>query len=479
MASPNPWRTRRRLWLGIPMALVIAAAAWPGERPGRNGRAQGSGEDLEWIEVRRADLDTSVVAGGDLQATSEAVVTCQVEDITDSDGTLILTMVENGQTVKKGDELCRLDSSELESLAREEEILLNQARSARVQAQLTLETAQIALREFQEGLVTQQTKEFEGRIALGQSDTRRLADRVSWTERMVAKGYASRAQLLSERQALHKARHELQTAEGEFHLFRRFQVEKEIVSLKGQIGIAEHNLRLETARLKAEEEELAFIRKQIDRCIIRATQDGVAICARRPFQWRKYVEPGIRVYQNQPLFKLPDLSRMDVEVSLHESMGPRVNPGMSAAVKIASLGERVLHGHVATIATLSQVNWKEEDERIRHFIVRVRLDETPPKLLPWMSAEVEIDTGRVSGSLVIPVAAMSVVNNQKTCYVLGPDGLERRSITTRHSTRDWLEVIAGLKEGERVVTRPIRSEVAADQLTELQMPDARNWPRPA
>ena len=145
MASPA---TRRTLWwalLAIPAILLILAAAWPGERAGRNARSAGGPVEVDWVEVRRADLDTTVVAGGDLQATNEATVTCKVEDITDSDGSLILTMVENGQFVKKGEELCRLDSSELESVAKEEEIYLNQARSARVQAQLTLETAQIAL----------------------------------------------------------------------------------------------------------------------------------------------------------------------------------------------------------------------------------------------------------------------------------------------------------------------------------------------
>ena len=223
MARRTPGRTGRWPWLVIPAALVIGAAAWPVERAGRTGD-QPSVEDFAWVEVRRADLETTIVAGGDLQATNEATVACQVEDITDSDGTLILTMVENGTVVKKGDELCRLDSSELESVAREEEIVLNQVRSARVQAQLTLETAQIALREYEEGLVTQQTKEFEGRIALGRSDTQRMADHLGWTERMVAKGYLSRAQLASERQALDKAMHELRTAEGEFRLFRRFQV---------------------------------------------------------------------------------------------------------------------------------------------------------------------------------------------------------------------------------------------------------------
>ena len=176
--------------------------------------------------------------------------------------------------------------------------------------------------------------------------------------------------------------------------------------------------------------------------------------ARRPSQWRKRLEPGIRVYENQELFKLPDLSRMEVAVSVHESVGPRVKAGMRAGIRIASLGERVLPGHVAAVPPLSQVNWKEDDERLRHFIVRVQLDETPPKLLPLMSAVVEIDTGRVADSLVIPVGAMSILDRQQVCYVLGRDGLERRAIATRQSNRDWLEVTSGLKEGERVLTRP-------------------------
>ena len=146
-------------------------------------------------------------------------------------------------------------------------------------------------------------------------------------------------------------------------------------------------------------------------------QNGVVIVVRRPSQRRKRLEPGIRVYENQELFKLPDLSRMEVAVSVHESVGPRVKAGMRAGIRIASLGERVLPGHVAAVPPLSQVNWKEDDERLRHFLVRVQLDETPPKLLPLMSAVVEIDTGRVVDSLVIPVGAMSILDRQQVCYV--------------------------------------------------------------
>ena len=72
-----------------------------------------------------------------------------------------------------------------------------------------------------------------------------------------------------------------------------------------------------------------------------------------------------------------------------------------------------------------------------------------------MSAWVKFDTGRVPDALVIPVEAMSVVGHQQFCYVVADDGLERRAITTRRSTRDLLEVTAGLDEGERVVLRSL------------------------
>lgn len=425
MASRIPGRPLRWVGLWMSAAPAVIAGAWllaaDRERPGNHPQVS----EIEWVEVRRADLDTSVVAGGDLQPTRETMVTCQVEDITDADGTMIVSMVENGTPVKKGDELCRFDSSELEEIARQQEILVSQARSACVQARLQLETARIALREYRDGLVIQQTKELEGRIAMGRSDTQRIRDRLNWTERMVVKGYASRAQLASERQNLAQAEHDLRKTEGELDLFRRFQIHKEILGLQGQIGIAEHNQQMEAARFKAATDELAYIRKQIDRCVVRAPQDGIAIQPMRAFWRRTRLQPGVRVYENQELFKLPDLSQMEVEVSVNESMGPRVKVGMRAEVQITALGKRRLEGSVSSVTILSAVNDKEWDERVRHFIVRVRLDVTPPRLLPWMSAVVRIDTGRVLDTLVIPVSAMTVLDHRQCCFVIGKSGVER------------------------------------------------------
>ena len=185
------WPVRWALPL-ISMLPVFIGGVWLLAADGQKGGNRLAGSEIEWVEVRRTDLDTTLMAGGDLQPTKETIVTCQVEDITDSEGSMIISMVENGTPVKKGDELCRLDSSELEELARQQEIVVNRARSTSIQARLRLETAQIAIREYRDGLVIQQTKEFEGRIALGRADRQKMRDHLDWTERMVAKGYASR-----------------------------------------------------------------------------------------------------------------------------------------------------------------------------------------------------------------------------------------------------------------------------------------------
>ena len=146
--------------------------------------------------------------------------------------------------------------------------------------------------------------------------------------------------------------------------------------------------------------------------------------------WPRPVEPGDRAYENQLMFLIPDLTRMEIDVSVHESMGPRVRVGMKANVRLASLADRVLPARVVKIEMLPSINWKTWDENIKHFIARVRLDQTPASALPFMSAEVEFETGRVAGALVIPAQALAVVDGRESCYVVADDGLERRAIKT-------------------------------------------------
>jgi len=258
--------------------------------------------------------------------------------------------------------------------------------------------------------------------------------------------------VLSDRQVLEQSRHDLRKTRGEFDLFRRLTVPKEVAGFRKEIRVAESNLKVESDRLKFEEERLAHCRKQIDNCVVRAPSDGVVVHANHGGWWSRPLAAGERVYQEQKLFMLPDLSNMEVELSIHETMGPRVRVGMPAKVRIASIADRELPARIVKMDRHPVVNEMGWDETLKHYVARARLDQTPPRILPMMSAVVEIDTGQVADALVIPVEAMSLVDGRPSCRVLGPGGhVENRSITIQRSTPDLAQVVEGLAEGDRVL----------------------------
>jgi len=416
---------------------------------------------VETTIVRRMPLETRLVVGGDLLSVKETALKCEVEDVANVGGVAVVSLIENGARVKKGDELCRLDSSAVEERARKSEIAVNQAQAARDQALAALEVAKVALIQYEQGETRTETSDFERQIALGRSDCALLAQRLTWTETMVAKGYTSTGQLLSERQELAQAKHDLAKAEGEYRLFREFKAPKEILSLRGKVAAAEHAFRLEEEKLAIQKQRLERLRRQVAHCVIRAPQDGVAV-----HDWRSKwypIYPGALVYEGQDLLTIPDLSRMEVEVAIHETVGARVQAGMPALVSIDAIPGRTFPGRVASVLPLPVADWKAWDERMRQYIARVRMDETPPGLLPLMSARVEIDTGKIPDALVIPVAAMSKSAEETACYVASPQGLSRRAIRTGRSTPELVQVVSGLEEGERVAVDFADAEAVANR----------------
>jgi hypothetical protein len=62
----------------------------------------------------------------------------------------------------------------------------------------------------------------EGEIALAESNRRRAEDRVIWARKMLAKGYVSRGQVVSEELALKRAKFDLQQARAKRTVLERY-----------------------------------------------------------------------------------------------------------------------------------------------------------------------------------------------------------------------------------------------------------------
>ncbi|HEY3081262.1 MAG TPA: efflux RND transporter periplasmic adaptor subunit [Chloroflexota bacterium] len=143
------------------------------------------------------------------------------------------------------------------------------------------------------------------------------------------------------------------------------------------------------------------------------------------------------------------ISSPEVEItfSVEEAQLGRIRPGQPATISLAALPGESLTGRVMLIAPTL-------DTRTRTAQVKVAPDGPAlGKLRPGMFAQVTVESERKQGALVVPRAAVSSVGDPGVFVVDG--GVARRvAVKLGAQDREQVEVLEGVKEGDRVVLDP-------------------------
>lgn len=461
MPSPRSLNgPRHRRWiLRLVLVAGVVASAWGLRASSRPPRP--TLEGLATAHVRRADFRTTLRAGGVTESAANTVVECQLERLEMRNegrssmvggSSTITWIIDDGSEVKKGDLLCRLDSSDYEELVRQQEIKVERARADLRTAELNLAVARLAVGEFKDGLMAQTIQEDEVKLAVAESNVERSKARLTWLGKMQEKGYASQAQIATGESDLRQAEHDVVTARWALENFRKFGAPQQIRVLEADVQSAQAELIYARRRSERFDERLAYYKEMVDHCTIRAPHDGFVIYV-PPRYWSNdgKIEAGARVRQLQDLFYLPDLSRMRVGAMIHESVMARVHPGMTVRAKIEGLSGRVVEGHVLEVEPLpdTQAGWMSD---AKSFKALIALDSSPRGIRPEMTAEVEIDLDRRTNVIAVPVASVAVEGGREYCYVAADGLLERRPVKLGGSNSDLLEVTEGLAEGEEIVS---------------------------
>ncbi len=460
---------RRRRYGLAALSLVAAISALAG-MAFRGAPARTS---LATSPARPTVLSVTMTAGGQVDSSKRTVIECELEamaigvqgqSVASSGASTLLSIVDDGSEVKKGDILAVLDASDYEEMVRTQTMNVDRARADRRQAELTLEVAELAVGEYRDGLMEQTLEAMEGQIALAKADKQRAADRLAWSRRMIGKGYISQGQLSTEEFALLRQGYAIQQGMTALRIFRDFGAPMWLKVLDSDVKGAEAILNYQDRRVQRHEERLAKLKLQVDHCTIRAPHDGFVIHANEKMKALR-IEPGMPVRQKQRLMYLPDLTHMEVATQLHESVAAAVRPGMRSRIRIEAMGGRELEGHVTAIAQLpTPTNIFSE---VRYFIATVQLDTLPRGLRPGMSAQVEIETLFRPDVLTVPAEALTTEDGHDVCYVAHDDSIERREIQVGQTTTDLLEVTSGLDEGEEVVLEPALLKNSAE-LVEIE-----------
>lgn len=163
---------------------------------------------------------------------------------------------------------------------------------------------------------------------------------------------------------------------------------------------------------------------------------------------------GAYVTTGTPLYRIADLSKLWVQLDAYESDLPSISEGQTVLLTVDALPSEEFEGKVTFIdPTL--------DQRKRTAQVRVEVTNNDGRLRPGMFAEATLIGGESSDDekspLVVPKTAPLFTGRRAIVYVEKEleSGTRYEARTVRLGPRlgDFYPVVAGLSEGERVVSR--------------------------
>jgi len=148
----------------------------------------------------------------------------------------------------------------------------------------------------------------------------------------------------------------------------------------------------------------------------------------------------------QPLFRIGDLSRLWLVVHAFERDAVRLTPGSTARVSFAALPGRAFTGNVTLVG-------KQVDASSRTIPVRIEVANSEQLLRPGMSATAWVPVGKISEKVIaVPVAALQRIENEWLVFLpAGQDTFEIRRVGRGRDLGTEIEIVSGLKAGERVV----------------------------
>lgn len=423
-------------WLLIIIAvIVIAVFAYNAYKKGKN-----TGERVTTESVARRTIIETVTASGNVYPEVEVKISPDIS------GQVTNLMVQEGDSVKKGQVLARI-YADIYALQKD------QAAATVAQSRATVANSEAALLALQATLKN-------------------------------AEDNYKRNKTLYDQKVISKAELE--------------QIETTFQSTQANYNAAKQNIRSLEAGTQVSQSGLSRANKDLSRTTIVAPMDGVVSSLS--------IKEGESVAGNSfnvgtEMMRVADMNIIEVRVDVGENDIVKVNLGDSADVEVDAYNNRKFKGVVTQIASSTKNNsLTATTTDVTNYEVRIRLDKASysdlidpakPRSFPFrpgMNASADIKTKRKDNVLSVPIAAVnarlkgsdkSLADSKKekatstgadedqqtnsgtsdemeeVVYVLQPDNTVKK-VLVKSGIQDMnnIEILSGLTGNEKVVSGP-------------------------
>lgn len=322
-------------------------------------------------------------------------------------GRVLQVRVAEGASVKAGDVLVQLESTEL--------------RAALAQAQANERQAAARLA----GLRSTGRSAAQAGVAQAESVRHATQADLQRTQDLVAQGFLSPARLDEAQRALAVAQAQLASAHAQSAA--NAEPGTDIAQAQAQLALASAAAQATQARL--------------DETVLRAPADARVLA--------RTVEPGQIVQPGRALLSLALAGPLQLVAQVDERYLEQLQPGQTASVLADAYPQQRFTARVLSIAPLV-------DAQRGAVEVKFTLPQAPPAFLREdMTLSVEVETARRAQALVLPLQALRGEDTGADTVWLARDGrVEPRKLRLGLRTLEAVEVLDGLAAGDTVLVGP-------------------------
>ncbi len=330
---------------------------------------------------------------------------------------MIVKLVPDGATVKKGELIVQFDASKLEQTLSEDQSALKtaeaQIQQSQAQAQLTDQTD---LTDLAKARYTLQSAQLD----------------------------ASKRAILSE---IDGKEAEIKVADAQLAL-KQAKAKLKMDRAAAAADLADQNEKRDKARFDVQRHEAALAKMTL-----RAPIDGVVTVLTHwtpngPHAYRL----GEQAWPGAAIAELPDLSTLYFTARADEIDRSRLKVGQTAQVRVDALPGHPFSCRVEQNSTLASLDFSASWPFPRNFEVEVSFRNQNSKLRPGMSATAEVAVGQIADAIQIPTQAVFQKNGRPVAFVLHGSKFLSRPIEVAQRGDGMVVVTSGLKPGEQVAT---------------------------
>lgn len=212
---------------------------------------------------------------------------------------------------------------------------------------------------------------------------------------------------------------------------------QELDMLDMRVRVAQSQLELAKAQKRQSEAELRELNIRQGQTRIFAPISGIVAM--------RQVDIGAMVGASNPIVTIVSLTPMVIEAQVAERDITKIKRGTSVTVTVDSLPNQKFMGRVMRISPML-------DPQTRNGMVEIEIPNRESTLKTEMFARIAVDLGSSRETLLLPRDALVYRGDQPGVYTIENDIARFKPVDTGLMQEDNVELLAGLKAGDKVIT---------------------------